>query len=268
MGHPHECWEYQGRSVGSAGHGTICIGERRTMQVHRLAFELEYGPIPKGLFVLHSCDNGPCCNPEHLSIGTQADNMRDAASRNRLSHGVNHVWAKLSEEDVREIRATYASGEYSQSDLAEMYACRQGTISNIINSRTWRHLDPAPIKPRQGPRFGSAHPCTALTEADVLHIRKSVAKNEHTKAYFAKLHDVAHRTIRDITNRVTWKHLSITIEELAPVKRELTPEEAQDIRTRLASGETQLSLAREYGMATTSMNRLARGIPGKYYGRP
>lgn len=237
------------------------------MLAHRLAFELEYGPIPKDFVVCHRCDNPPCCNPEHLSIGTQADNIADAVSRSRMSHGADHHRTKFSEQDVRDIRAAYASGEHTQPDLAEQYSCKQGTISNIVNRRSWARLDPTPIKPRQGPRFGATHPCTALTEADVLHIRKSVAKNEHTKAYFAKLHDISHRTIRDIVNRVTWKHLSITKEELAPVKRELTEGEVRDTRARLAAGETQLSLAREHGMATTSMNRLARGIPGKYYGR-
>ena len=72
------CWEWQGSRLPS-GYGRL--GHR---YVHRAMYEVSHGPIPDGLFVLHACDNPPCCNPDHLRVGTAKDNSRDAVDRKRL----------------------------------------------------------------------------------------------------------------------------------------------------------------------------------------
>ncbi|WP_350339401.1 HNH endonuclease signature motif containing protein [Paramicrobacterium chengjingii] len=74
------CLEWTGASVG--GYGNIHVNGKSTL-THRLAWELAHGPIPNGMVVCHTCDNPPCCNPEHLFIGTQADNVRDMVSKRR-----------------------------------------------------------------------------------------------------------------------------------------------------------------------------------------
>ena len=76
------CWEWQGTKLPS-GYGTISVDAKR-VYVHRAMCEEAHGPIPQGLFALHSCDNPPCCNSEHLRIGTPKDNTRDAVERRRL----------------------------------------------------------------------------------------------------------------------------------------------------------------------------------------
>jgi hypothetical protein len=87
---PDECWEWTGaRFPYGYGHiaGSPKLGEPRNLYAHRVAYELGFGPIPKGLFVCHSCDNPPCCNPKHLWLGTALDNARD---RDAKGHGPKH----------------------------------------------------------------------------------------------------------------------------------------------------------------------------------
>lgn len=74
-----ECLVYQGYR-DAKGYGRIGF-RGRTWKTHRLAWMFANGPIPSGLQVRHSCDNPPCCNPAHLLLGTNADNMRDMRER-------------------------------------------------------------------------------------------------------------------------------------------------------------------------------------------
>lgn len=79
------CWEWQGAL--RVGYGAIVgkiNGTRKTLGAHRVSYELHKGPIPKGLFVCHSCDNRKCINPEHLWLGTGKDNMQDALRKDRM----------------------------------------------------------------------------------------------------------------------------------------------------------------------------------------
>lgn len=77
----NECWEWNGHR-STSGYGYKCIRRKLTM-THRLAFAWANGPIPPGMFVLHKCDNPPCCNPDHLYLGTAKDNARDMYARKR-----------------------------------------------------------------------------------------------------------------------------------------------------------------------------------------
>lgn len=84
---PHNCWPWQGPKDRN-GHGVIGLRSGTSTQAHRLAWELTHGEIPDRMLVLHMCDNACCCNPSHLRLGTQSDNIRDAVNKGRLRpHG-------------------------------------------------------------------------------------------------------------------------------------------------------------------------------------
>ena len=76
------CWEWSGARSRN-GYGKMAYGNGTTAGSHRVSYEVHRGPIPDGLFVRHKCDNPPCINPDHLELGTPADNSRDMVERNR-----------------------------------------------------------------------------------------------------------------------------------------------------------------------------------------
>lgn len=78
------CWEWTG-SLQTQGYGNIEIKGKRLLP-HRIAYVLHKGEIPQGLSVCHHCDNPKCCNPEHLFLGTAADNMNDASQKGRMAY--------------------------------------------------------------------------------------------------------------------------------------------------------------------------------------
>jgi hypothetical protein len=86
-GTPDACWPWKGPR-DKEGYGVITDDTRRQIRAHRIAFERINGPIPQGQYVLHHCDNPPCCNPAHLWLGTIADNNADMWSKGRARpHG-------------------------------------------------------------------------------------------------------------------------------------------------------------------------------------
>jgi hypothetical protein len=133
---PEECWEWQASTVGE-GYGSFSW-ESKNVYAHRFAWSLVNGPIPSGMFICHKCDNRLCCNPNHLFLGTQQDNMQDKMNKGRAPAGENHVSAKLTEEQVAIIRSEYATGTVLQKDLAKRYNVGTQQISKICRGESWR----------------------------------------------------------------------------------------------------------------------------------
>ena len=108
------------------------------MRVVRVLLEEKLGrPIRSGFVVMHSCDNPPCCNPAHLEEGTQGDNIRQAKARGRNARGESHGLARLTEEQVRQIRI--AEGSYV--DIARQFGVSRPAVSMIRLRRRWAHVE-------------------------------------------------------------------------------------------------------------------------------
>lgn len=117
------------------GYGRIMVARVKYM-AHRLAYSINNGPIPDGYVVRHKCDNPSCINPEHLEVGTQADNIADKVSRGRQARGSGVGRAILTEESVREIR----SSPLKVSELSILYGVSVVSIRNILRRKTWQHV--------------------------------------------------------------------------------------------------------------------------------
>lgn len=133
---PTECWEWQlGKS--DWGYGRFYPGKLKFL-AHKFAYEVTKGPVPSGLYVLHSCDNRLCCNPAHLRAGTHLDNMRDMTDRGRARGPSRNPSArKLSAEQVERIRC--AQGK-TNLQLSKLYGVSENVISQIRRGKTYRDL--------------------------------------------------------------------------------------------------------------------------------
>jgi Autographiviridae endonuclease len=129
------CWLFCG-PCDDAGYGRIRVGKKKN-RVHRLGFERCIGPIPEGMDVLHRCDVPACWNPDHLFLGTIADNVADKTAKGRQARGEGAAAAKLTDEQVSAIRAS----DKTQRQLAQDYGvCSHNTIGRIKRLERWRHV--------------------------------------------------------------------------------------------------------------------------------
>ena len=116
------------------------IREGKRQFVSRYIFDKYRGEIPKGLLVLHLCDNPGCVNPAHLYIGTNQDNTNDMIARGRAgdARGEKNGNAKLKEQQVKEIRSNKKD---SQAVLGRKYGVHRNTIFDIKHNRTWNYVE-------------------------------------------------------------------------------------------------------------------------------
>jgi hypothetical protein len=135
-----KCWEWQ----GSRSHDNYGLVTSKAYKgyAHRLSWILHCGPMIQGNFVLHRCDNPPCCNPSHLFLGSKQDNARDAVAKGRQALGSRNGQSKLSESDVIEILRLLSVG-ISQPRIAAGFGISTRTVSKINTGTRWKHLQPA-----------------------------------------------------------------------------------------------------------------------------
>lgn len=119
------------------GYGQIRV-DGKTLKAHRVSYAIHGGKIPKGMKVLHRCDNPACINIEHLFLGTQSENVADKVAKDRQARGADAGNAKLTETDVLAIRN--ANGVTIRV-LAKRYKIGRHQICRIRSGKQWAHLN-------------------------------------------------------------------------------------------------------------------------------
>jgi hypothetical protein len=162
------CWTWMGNK-GRGGYGQFRVGSKM-VRSHRFSWMEVHGSISEDLFVCHTCDNPSCVRPDHLFLGTAADNSNDKVAKGRQAQGDNtiyrkypekrmigdknpsrshpeshprgerHGMAKITESDVLKIREMYATGEHTQRNLAKQFGVTQTLVHFIVKRLKWAHI--------------------------------------------------------------------------------------------------------------------------------
>ncbi|KKM69960.1 hypothetical protein LCGC14_1445580 [marine sediment metagenome] len=162
------CWEWRGYCNTVTGYG-VTVWQGKYWSLHRLIYTLTIGEIPQKLCILHHCDNRKCVNPQHLYIGTQADNMRDREIRDRGNR--SH---RFSPSDIADIRKVYQSNK-DLPELSSRYGVGADTILALVMKKTYQ----------------SRYPGRLLTDLMVKRVRDLYSGGNHTRKSLAIMYRVS-----------------------------------------------------------------------------
>jgi DNA-binding transcriptional regulator YiaG len=136
------CWMWEG-ATNPQDYGVIEV-KNESYRAHRLSYEVFCGELKEGKQINHKCHKRTCVNPAHLYQGTHQDNMDDAVEEGSYKEttlkGEEMHNAKLTGEDVKELRQRYKNEDISQRDLADEYGVCQRTVSQVVNHEKWTHV--------------------------------------------------------------------------------------------------------------------------------
>lgn len=128
------CWEWTGSRLHNGYGSFIANVISHQVRAHRVSWELHFGSIPPGLWVLHKCDNRSCVRPDHLFLGTVADNQRDMKEKGRSTSGERNPNSKFTDIQVLAMR-DLRDGGMSYKRIADLYGTSSGHAYYCIAKR-------------------------------------------------------------------------------------------------------------------------------------
>ncbi len=199
---PDDCWPWTG--CRRDGYGLFLLG-RTTYSAHRIAFLESTGIQPQHLCVCHTCDMPLCCNPKHLFLGTNADNMRDRNKKGRQAKGEKLHTARLTEENVIKISQAQKAYFHGQDvALAGEYGVASNAIRAIRTGEHWAHLES--VKAVSSMRVSKPQ----LTEQQVVKIKNDLKTFRRGQGkILAEKYNTTLKAIYRIRQGVTWSHIHV-----------------------------------------------------------
>ena len=204
-----ECWLWLA-ATDRDGYGQFTYNGKQ-QRAHRISWILHNGEIPDGMFVCHRCDVPGCVRPDHLFIGSVKDNAEDCNAKNRQASGMTHGSytrpenrprgtnngkSKMMDSAIIEMREMYATGNWSQSDLAVKYGVTQVTVSHIVRGKGWTHVGGPIIK----------HGRSNIDENDVREIRELLAHGL-SQSEVARRKRTTFKVVHGILTKRFWQHV-------------------------------------------------------------
>lgn len=138
---PNMCWNWTAFK-NEHGYGILSImyeNKYIKIKAHRLSYYIHNKIDPMEMVVRHKCDNPACCNPNHLVLGTQQDNVDDMKERGRMAVGEKYSKSKRTEAEVLEIRRLFNEG-VSRKDIADKFNIPRSSVISLILRREWKHI--------------------------------------------------------------------------------------------------------------------------------
>lgn len=134
------CWDWKGAKTSNGYVRMDYARKEPRISVHKYSWMIHNGDVPEGMLVLHRCDNRRCSNPDHLFLGTQADNMSDMKSKCRSASGERNVNAKFDKKKIKEIRKLLEMG-VRVSRISKDFNVHITSIYRIKHGKTWKHVN-------------------------------------------------------------------------------------------------------------------------------
>jgi hypothetical protein len=228
IGDADACWNWTASAV-KGGYGQFKI-RGRSVRAHRVAFWIGHGISTDSRLVCHSCDRPSCCNPAHLFLGTPHDNILDCKAKGRLNtaagelhgsstkpesraRGERVAGAVLTANAVVDIRALYASGDFTQQQIADRFGVTREAIGRVTRGSNWKHVGAGDVDQMRDVatenrvKRGTANVHAILSEDDVRAIRTRHSSGSASYRVLAAEYGVSKPTIAAIVHRRTWSHV-------------------------------------------------------------
>lgn len=204
-GNDQECWEW------TAYRDKDNYGKIEGYGAHRRAWEFYNGIIPNNLCVCHTCDNPPCCNPEHLFLGTSQENTQDKINKGRQIKGSEIGTAKMDETDVKQMLTNILESKYtSVQDILRDYIIAKSTFENIIYKNGWSLITQEfdMLKISSIISTFARNNRQKLVAKDIKEIKQRLKEN-FSPQELADTYNVDPHTIYDIKSGRSWKNITI-----------------------------------------------------------
>jgi len=191
------CWIWIG-DIHESGYGVLKYNgfPCKPHRISYMIFNDKFDIIPDEK-ICHICDNKLCCNPNHLFLGSQKDNVHDMENKKRSRHpnGSDNGNSKLNESDVLSIRNEYFLGKISRKELALKYNVKISMIGFIILNKNWKNVG-GPIRISKKGKI-----CIEIAR----EMRELYTKSKLTLLEISKIYNVSDETVRNVVNYKTWK---------------------------------------------------------------